>query len=204
VVAIHEAGHAVGQYLTAADTGYATEEAIDRIDIGLRYASREHDGVTFMSQATTYGPMLSRKLAELVCREMQGDVPLVEVARVIAQASSESVDVSKWLRSRLLYILLGPAAEAKHSGKCITDVWESYECESDMVDALKSCHLAGIVEIEDICAHINEAKITAASTVEEPSIWRAILALADALPSSGQFSGKRAAKIICSAITGIK
>jgi hypothetical protein len=48
----------------------------------------------------------------------------------------------------------------------------------------------------------DEARLSAASTVEQPSVWRSIVALADALPSSGQFSGKTAAKIICSAIAG--
>jgi hypothetical protein len=202
---MHEAGHAVGRYLTAADIGYAAEEAIDRIDIGDGKQSKSIDGAAmFVSQATTYGPMLSRELDAVVRGKLAGngerEVQLAAVAGAIATARAQGADVPKWLRARLLYILLGPAAEAKHSGRAIADVFASYENQTDRADAVRSCRLAGITDVDEIRAHVDEAQDRAAGLVERPEIWRAILALADALPNSGQFNGEKAAKIICAAI----
>src|SRR5262245_49043239 len=58
VVAIHEAGHAVGRILTARRLGWREDEAIARIEV---YAMPTTVG---KPQAAMYGPLLSRPMDE--------------------------------------------------------------------------------------------------------------------------------------------
>jgi hypothetical protein len=73
-VAVHEAGHAVGRFLTAADLGYSTDESISYIDVGLgRLSEQSTDGrMRLVSEATTYGPMLSQQMQEIVIASRPG------------------------------------------------------------------------------------------------------------------------------------
>jgi hypothetical protein len=67
VVAVHEAGHAVGRVLTAEQLGYSLEDAIDRIDVGVASGGRSVslDGrAKLISQAVTFGPKFSRELSD--------------------------------------------------------------------------------------------------------------------------------------------
>jgi putative ABC transport system substrate-binding protein len=46
----------------------------------------------------------------------------------------------------------------------------------------------------------DEAQAKAVGLIERPEVWRAVVALADSLPGSGRFDGKKAAAIIRSAL----
>jgi hypothetical protein len=205
VTAIHEAGHAVGRYLTADEIGYPADEAISYIEIGTGGRCESIDGKTILlTEATTYGPMLSREIFEIIRREaIRGEISTdrnrirgEDAKRAIAKAHSQGVDTLKWLRARLFYIMLGPAAEAKYRGIQLDEVLASYQAESDLIDAVNTCSLAGITEEADIYAYTDAAEARAKSTIQQPRIWQAIVTLANALPAAGQFSGRRAAKII--------
>jgi hypothetical protein len=203
-VAVHEAGHAVGRFLTAADLGYSTEESISYIDVGLgRLSEQSADGcMRLVSEATTYGPMLSRKIQETVFASRQAAAGLTrqEMSEILANARAAGLDCETWLAARLLMGLMGGAAEAKLLGKTFNEVWQSYECESDMKEAVKDCMLAGIEETKMITTHLNVAAARAIETVQRPDVWRAILALADRLPATGRFDGKEAAATITRAL----
>src|SRR5438067_9965781 len=62
VVAIHEAGHAVARFLTAADLGFSVDAAISYIEIAPDSAVTKSidKRMIFRMQAATFGPMLSR------------------------------------------------------------------------------------------------------------------------------------------------
>jgi hypothetical protein len=144
-VAVHEAGHAVGRFLTAADLGYTTEESISYIDVGLgRLSEQSADGcMRLVSEATTYGPMLSRQMQETVfaSRKAVAGLTRQEISEILANARAGGLDCETWLSARLLMGSMGAAAEAKLLGKSFNEVWQSYECEGDIKDAVKDCML---------------------------------------------------------------
>jgi hypothetical protein len=74
VVAVHEAGHAVARVLTASDLGLSSEEAISHIEVGIGNSMAESkDGkMQLMSQAVTFGPMLSREIGAALKRITAG------------------------------------------------------------------------------------------------------------------------------------
>jgi hypothetical protein len=59
VVAVHEAGHAVARYLTAADLGVSTNDAISYIEVAPNAAVTKSvdKRMIFRTQATTFGPL---------------------------------------------------------------------------------------------------------------------------------------------------
>jgi hypothetical protein len=207
VVAIHEAGHAVARYLTADDFGHTTDHAISYIDLApATPALQSVDGTMSLTfQATTYGPMLSKEIQKVATRNFadilrSGELTMEHVAEAIAKARSEGADIFKWLHARILIEVFGAAAEAKYSGKVFEEVWGSHQTEADMKDAVQSCFLAGVTEAKAIEAIIDEAQAKAVGLIERPKVWQAVVALADNLPSSGRFDGKKAAAIIRSTL----
>jgi hypothetical protein len=207
VVAIHEAGHAVARYITAQDLGCTTDKSISYIDLAPYVpAGGSIDGTRkFFTQATTYGPMLSEELQQTVKRELAnipsgGVATLQDVAEAIAKARSEGADVSKWLRSKLLITVFGSAAEAMFSGKTPDETWNSYENECDCKDAVRECFLAGITESGEIEGLVEEAKTRAIHLIANAQVSHAVRSLADKLPATGRFDGKKAAAIIRAAM----
>jgi hypothetical protein len=207
VVAIHEAGHAVARYLTAEDLGYATDQVISYIDVSpTTSGGRSVDGTMSLTlQATTYGPMLSKEIQEIAAREFadimkSNQFTMEHAAQAVAIARSEGADISKWLRTRILTGVFGAAAEAKFLGQALEDVWGAYETEGDMRDAVQDCFLAGVTEEDAIQTFIDEAHARAATLIEQPEVWRAVVVLADSLPESGKFYGKQVAAIIRAAM----
>jgi hypothetical protein len=207
VVAIHEAGHAVARYLTAEDLGHATDPAISYIDVApATPVGQSIDGTMNLKlQAITYGPMLSKDIQEVAARDFadimsSNQFTMEHVAQVLATARSEGADISKWLHARILIAVFGAAAEAKFLGKPLEDVWGAYETEADMRDAVQECFLAGVTEPDAIEAIIHEAQVRAISLVDQPEVWRAVVAMADSLPGSGRLDGKKAVAVIRSAM----
>jgi hypothetical protein len=161
--------------------------------------------ISLTLQATTYGPMLSKKMQEVAIRNfadiMHSDKLTMEhVAKTIVKARSEGAGIFQWLRARVLIEVFGAVAEAKYSGKAVEEVWGRHETEADMRDAVQSCFLAGVTEAKAIQAIIDEAQAKAVGLIGRPEVWQAIVALADNLPSSGRFDGKKAAAIIRSTL----
>jgi hypothetical protein len=157
-------------------------------------------------QAITFGPMLSKELQEVAARDFadimkSNQFTMEHAAQAVARAHSEGADISKWLRARILIGVFGAAAEAKFLGKALEDVWGAYETEGDMRDAVQDCFLAGVTETEAIEAIIDEAQAGAVGLIEQPEVWRAVVSIADSLPSSGRFDGKKVVAIIRSAMS---
>ena len=201
VIAVHEAGHAVARYLTAEDFGIDVKAAITHIEIaGGTHLGASADGeMQFISQATTYGPQLTRELQEVFHRETV-NVPreaLIErhVVDAIKVAQTEGADVEKWLRGRMLIAVFASVAEAKYTGRPVDVVLHSYESEDDLRSAIKEGLWAGL-DIDAIQIRLDEAVATAMSLIQRKDIQRAIKSLADALPARGRMSGTKAVRII--------
>jgi len=201
VVAVHEAGHAVGRILSAGDMGLNPTDAIAYIDIAPDTGPMTSfdKSVTLKSQATTFGPMISREI-QAVWDRRHADISkdqwnLSAMPEVIKQAKDEGADIGKWLRAKMLMTVLGSMAEAKLTGKHFQEVWDSYECEQDVKDAVRDGVMAGL-ETPEISAAIDAAMLTASELIAQPNVWKAITALADRLPSHGRMLGPQASAIV--------
>ncbi len=210
VVAIHEAGHAVARVLSAADFGRTAEEMISHIDVATGESLGESffdKSVTLKSQAVTYGPTLSSELQAVFDRTTQGVDPnkitkqhIVDALKV---AKSEGVDLTRWLRARMLISTLASAAEAKHTGRQIADVWNSPESEGDLKGAVEDGIYADL-PTDQIATYIGEALDRSEFLVNQANVQRAIHALAEALPASGRLKGQRAVSLISRALAEIE
>jgi hypothetical protein len=209
VVAVHEAGHAVARYLTAADLGFSTNDAISYIEVAPNTAMTKSvdKRMIFRTQATTFGPMLSKEIQETFKEEcaglggLSGRVAFDALSEIITKARSAGIDVNKWLEARLLISVFGAAAEARYTSRSFEDVWDSYECEDDRRQAVQDCMIAGTSDVSDIGNLLEKAGAVAENSIERPEVWRAVLALADRLPAAGRYDGKKAASIIELTIT---
>jgi hypothetical protein len=203
VVAVHEAGHAVARFLTAADLGFSTNDAISYIEVAPDAVTQSVDKrMNFRTQATTFGPMLSKEIQEMFegdCASLgglSGRLAFEALSGIITKARSAGIDVNKWLRAKSLISVFGAAAEARYTSKRFEDVWISCECEDDRRQAVQDCMIGGTTEVADIGTLLDEAEAAAANLTKRPEVWRAVLALADRLPAAGRFDGKKAASII--------
>lgn len=207
VVAIHEAGHAVARVLVAEDFGLPTDKMISYIEVG----TRQNQGTSFFdksvvltSQAVTFGPMLSSDLQAVFSRSVAGvpkhNLTKEHVREAISQARHAGIDVDRWLRARMLISVLASAAEAKFVARPLHDVWNSYEAEADLKEAVADGLCAGL-QPDEIEVFIDEALERAEVLVEEERIQRALEALADALPNVGRLPGHIAVEIINTALS---
>jgi hypothetical protein len=202
IVAIHEAGHAVGRVMTAKMMGLRYDEAIDYIRIGPDTSSHSisADGkVTLISQATTCGPEFCSPMKEYM---EANPAPLANLSsdgalkNDVARCKEAGIDVENWARANALICMFGPVAEAIYTGRDTWSVITCYACQSDYEYAVGYCALAGIPE-GDIRAIVVWAAETASQMLAAKDAWMSVLELANSLPSSGRLDGKRAAEIIC-------
>lgn len=203
VVAIHEAGHAVARVLTASDMGLKPEEAVAYIQIGgdIMSAHSSHDGqATLISQAITYGPMFSD---EISAHMHDRDTSREALLKIVSDARAAGADIERWATAKALISVFASAAEAKLRGLPLLDVWESYQSENDMRDMARDCGLAGLDD-EGIDAVEQAALALASEFIEVPEVWRAVLAVADALPNRGELHGPKIASIVEQAMEGGK
>jgi hypothetical protein len=184
ITAFHEAGHSVGRVLTASVFGVPPEGAIQRIELKA-------------DKATTWGPMLTREMDQLLTayNEQHGKVlDVAGLARAI-ETMRGKVNINQWLSARLLFTLMAPCAEALVSRTPFGDVWESPACASDWQEAIRDCTLAGIPS-NSISSVIDDNHVIAVETILRPEVWCAICTLAYALPKSGTMRGKEAVRIV--------
>jgi hypothetical protein len=193
IIAIHEAGHAVARYLTAAEMGFPVEESIIHIEISPGTSlGASSDGRTYLvSQAVTFGPMFSAEINELV----GATTDLAEITGLVAAAVARGFDISTWLEARALITVFGPMAEAVARRKSFHDVWESYESEADVRSLVRDGVIGGLRD-KELDSLLNKTVERAAAMLQRPEILTAINALAEALPEAGRMEGKDAAAII--------
>ncbi len=148
ITALHEAGHAVGRYLTAPDMGFPEDEIIsdivvniegERPDMGTSIDGR----VKFETLAVCNGPMFSAELGALVpaAREKLGILTAGTLSRrqsfdlakeVLTAGRNEGIDVNAWVEARAIVAVFGPMVEAIQRKMTFADVWNGDEAEGDL------------------------------------------------------------------------
>jgi hypothetical protein len=207
-VAVHEAGHAVGRYLTATELGYSLGDAISYIDVYTtvqQQVGTSRDGqAALLAQAATYGPRFSKPLQEFIRNELQqvhetstaSEITLShgELQRLITKARAAGIDVDGWLRAKAISNLLGPMAEAKFLGRSSDQMLYDFAAQTDIEDTASEARLAGLSP-QQIAAKFKEAMRAAEQALSKHEVWGAILALANQL-NSGRMNGSVAVAII--------
>ena len=207
ITAIHEAGHAVARVLTATDFGIAEAEAVAHIEIGLTSAcARSRDGFAeLISGAVTIGPMLSAKLQSLYETVTNGlpqdQIGTSHITRAFQLAEANGVEHSDWLRARMLISVFGAAAEARHTGRDILEIWNGYEAEADVNAARADGSYAGLspLQTDDFIA---EAISRAQVLISQPDVWAAVTSVANNMPNRGKMSGERVVRLVQAALVG--
>jgi hypothetical protein len=188
---VHEAGHALGRFLTAAELGRGEHEAIWRIEF------EDCIGLTF-------GPMLSAEM-ETCVRKAYGvrdneKLHDTSLTREQIRKACEAIDTSRWMQAKLLEIAMGPAAEARFLGKRIVDALARDGCQEDQRDFVATCWTARIDDADEMAEHIDVACSRAERIVGERGNWQAINRLADAFPTWGSFDGTKAVEILATTL----
>lgn len=204
IVAIHEAGHALGRFTTAELLGFKTSEAIVYIDSGWGSPYLATDGTIYAVRATTYGPMYSRPMIDYLL--LAGPAAASSVSHEssvleVAMCKMAGIDVACWAKAKGVVAMAGPVAEAIYSRRDIQDVLQRHECQSDVSDLYRDCSLAGLsIKNADVC--LSRSVEIAFQTLTSANIWQSVEALASRIPSVGRMEGKRAAEIIQAALVG--
>jgi hypothetical protein len=196
----------VGRILAATQLGLPPEEVVSYIEVGSGKAlgKSAFDGaITLSTQATTYGPLFSKDLQRSFERTVAG-IPKEQWVEkhfkaALSLARADGANVDEWLRGRMLMTVLASVAEAMHTGRPVSEVWNSPESEGDFAGAVAD-GLRGGLGIEQIKQFINEAIVRAEALVMQSNVRRAIYELADAIPSVGRMSGRSVYKIVARAL----
>jgi hypothetical protein len=186
ITQVHEAGHAIGRILGAEAYGISAEESVDNI-------------VVRVGIATTYGPMFQREVREALQEHVEAaaakangkdgfSIEPVFGVMAIEKAREQGADIEGWLKARLVHIVMGPCAEAKLTGRDPFEVFKSVESSGDWEDANSACNYASIGRWR-AGELIAEALEHAVALLEQPNVWRAVLAVADLVPKRGTLPG---------------
>jgi len=197
VTAVHEAGHAVARVLTADAMGFSAEEAVICIKMG---ATAEPHGVSaddrsyLVSAARTDGPRFSAEIDQHANPEHPE-----RLEQTLAAAKQAGADIHAWLEANSLFTVFASVAEAKFLGVPSLDVWLSPGSEDDRSTLDLNARLAGL---DDDATEVLKTRTLAraAELVERPDVWRAVLAVADNLPTRGRIEGAEIARIVAEAI----
>jgi len=194
VTAVHEAGHAVGRYLTADDMGIPLNLAVSRIEIAPKVLS-EGDRVV-ISQACTYGPMFSREIHDIINADpVEAKLDSMPYyVKVFATAAAAGADIIKWVRSKALIAVLGPMSECMVTGRRVDEMFEG-PARGDLNDIVRDCTIAGIHD-DQIVAIIDEAVERARMLLKKPGVRAAIGALAQGLQLRGTMQGRDGLAIV--------
>ena len=218
ISAAHEAGHALGRYLTAADMGYSPEESIISIEMFGPEKSKcvgiDDDGTPqFSSGPITRGPSFSKEIMDInssvVKRQnfvpnskgeikIDGETNHSLSTQAVAEARDKGADIEKWLRARALIAVMGPVVEAGITKQNIDDIINSDECENDIRVIVTDCDMAGVRDQFE--EYINAAIEQAIEHLTKPDINNALNKLAAHVFRNDKTDGKTAARIIKAAL----
>jgi hypothetical protein len=189
ITKVHEAGHAIGRILTADAFGIPVENSVVNI-------------VMQAGVATTYGPMFPAAIAKAKGQQERmaaGDMSPVFDIMAIEEAREQGADIEAWLRAKLMICVLGPVVEAKLTDRNPFEVFDSPECEGDRNDAFAACqyYSSGAERGAEL---IEETIRKAMRLLEQPNVWRAVLAVADLLPKRGTVPGDKIIQVAMAAL----
>jgi hypothetical protein len=158
--------------------------------------------------ATCYGPMFPCAVTAAIDKHVEAtgktnddkiDVEPVFAIMAIEEAREQDVDIEGWLKAKLVQVALGPCAEAKLTGRDPYEVYASAVCTGDRNDAMSTCNYCS-TGAERGPELIVEAIERARALLEQPNVWRAVLAVADLIPKRGTLPGDKIIRVATAAL----
>lgn len=195
IIAVHEAGHAVGRLLTAKDMGYSLHQAVHSIEVGGGPDWLGSDGLMELrSQAICYGPAMSLEL-HAALRGGFRDVRSMKLADVPDFLSRSGVEIAARRASaqaKLLIIAMGPAAEARETQHSWETVFNDIACVADREACWREARIAGFSD-DEFADVLRQVRSKAEEYLAMPGVWRAVDAVARNLKKT--LSGQKIAQL---------
>jgi hypothetical protein len=190
--AVHESGHAVARVLSIGRVGITNENAIRWIE---------------MDEGSPHCSMFELQLGMPGLKEFgeregirEGIWPTVEQWRKIF--SFLGIDPLEWASVRLFEFTAGAAAQAKFRGVPFDLVWYDGGCSDDRQNAMETCQRIGLNEQEAIRLFAERSK-EACTVMDKTDVWRAVLTLAQRLPTTGRMPGDAVVSIVQNALRAV-
>jgi hypothetical protein len=186
-IAVHEAGHAVARVLSIGRVGITNENPIRWIEMDSPHCS--------VSEL----PLGMPGLKEFGEREgiMEGGPPTVEQWRMLF--SYMRIDPLEWAGVRLFEITAGAAAQAKFTGASFGLLWRDGGCSDDREKVIETCRRIGLTGSEATGLFAERAE-EACAAMDKTDVWRAVLTLAERLPTTGRMPGDTVISIVQNAL----
>jgi len=191
-IAVHESGHAVARVLSIGRVGITNENAIRWIEMD---RGTPHCSVFEL-------PLNMPGLKEFGEREgiREGIWPTVEEWRKLF--SFMGIDPLEWASVRLFEFAAGAAAQAKFRGVPFDLVWLDHGCSDDHQMAIETCKRIGLNQPEAKELFVKRSN-EACAAMDKPDVWRAVLTLAEQLPTTGRMPGDIVVSIIQNALRAL-
>jgi hypothetical protein len=191
-IAVHECGHAVASVLSIGRVFITNENAIHRIEMNWDTPR------CYVFEL----PLNMPGLKEFGEREgiREDNWPTVEQWHKLF--SYMGIDPLEWASVRLFVITAGAAAQAKFIGVSFDSVWYGDDgCSDDRRQANETCRRIGLNERDATELFVERSK-EACAVMDKTDVWRAVLTLAERLPTTGQMPGDTAVSIVQNALRG--
>lgn len=192
---MHEAGHAVGRLLTAKHMGFPLHQAVHSIEVGAGPSWSSPDRSRILrSQATCYGPAISHELQSALkgAFPARPNTKAEELPGLLKLAGATTAQRVGSARAKLFIIAMGPAAEARVTGRSWSEVVNDNACLADREACRHEGRIAGFDEAQ-LAEEVTQARHRAEKYVEIPDVWRAIDAIAKKL--KGTLTGDKIAQL---------
>ncbi|GAA2884423.1 hypothetical protein GCM10010837_42760 [Aminobacter niigataensis] len=198
---MHEAGHAVGRLLMAKRMGFPLHLAVHSIEVGAGPSWYNPDGARVLrSQATCYGPAISSELQSALKRAfpVRPTTKAEELPGLLKLAGAATAQRVASARAKLFIIAMGPAAEARVTGRSWFEVVNDNACMADREACRHEGRIAGFDEAQ-LADEVTHARHQAEKHVEIPDVWRAIDAIAKKL--KGTLTGDKVTQLAAPFLT---
>jgi hypothetical protein len=191
-IAVHEAGHAVARVLSIGRVGITNENAIRWIEMD--------EGTPHCSVFEL--PLNMPGLKEFGEREgIREGIPwTAEQWRKLF--SFMGIDPLDWASVRLFELTAGAAAQAKFIGASFGLVWHDYGCSDDRQNVIETLQRIGSNGSEAPRLFAERAE-EACTVMDKPDVWRAVLTLAERLPTNGRMPGNTVISIVQNAMRAL-
>jgi hypothetical protein len=190
--AVHEAGHAVARVLSIGRVGITSENAIQWIE---------------MNEGTPHCSVFELPLGMSGLKEFGESHGIMEGGRWTVEDwrklfSYMRIDPFEWASVRLFEITAGAAAQAKFTGVSFGPVWHDYGCSDDRRNVIETCQRIGLNGSEATKLFAERAE-EACTVMDKTDVWRAVLTLADRLPTGGRMPGDAVVSIVQNALRAL-
>jgi hypothetical protein len=192
-IAVHESGHAVACVLSIGRVGITNQNAIRWIEI-------DECGISHCSMFEL--PLHMPGLKEFGEREgiREGKWPTAE--EWLKLFAFMGIDPLEWASVQLFEVAAGAAAQAKFAGVSFDSVWRLDGCSDDRQKAIKTCQMIGLNEPEARRLFEEQSK-EACNVMDKTDVWRAVLTLAERLPTRGRMWGDTVVSIVQNALRAL-